>query len=103
MFAVIKTGGKQYKVHEGDTLRVEKLPYEANTKQTLTEVLCYADDKKIVIEMDKLKNASVEYTVLGPCKGEKIIVFKKKRRKNHRKKIGHRQHFTMIQINKFNF
>ncbi|MGH1455370.1 MAG: 50S ribosomal protein L21 [Alphaproteobacteria bacterium] len=98
MFAVIKTGGKQYKVQKDDKLLVEKLEGNEGDKVTLDEVLMIADGKTSKIGEPMVKGASVEATVVTQTRGPKITVFKKKRRQNYRRKKGHRQDLTMIQI-----
>ncbi len=98
MFAVIKTGGKQYKVQKDDKLLVEKLEGEEGAKVTLDEVLMLADGKKSTVGEPLVKGATVEATVVAQTRGPKITVFKKKRRQNYRRKKGHRQDLTMIQI-----
>ncbi len=98
MFAVIKTGGKQYKVQKDDKLLVEKLEGNEGDKVTLDEVLMVADGKTSKIGEPVIKGAKVEATVVAQTRGPKITVFKKKRRQNYRRKKGHRQDLTMIQI-----
>jgi large subunit ribosomal protein L21 len=94
MFAVIKTGGKQYKVAPNDVIRVEKLPGQAGDTVTLDQVLM-VDDK---IGAPTVAGASVTATLLEQTRGEKIIIFKKKRRQNYRRKKGHRQELTVLRI-----
>lgn len=98
MFAVIKTGGKQYKVQKDDKLLVEKLEGNEGDKVTLDEILMVADGKTSKIGEPVVKGAKVEATVVAQTRGPKITVFKKKRRQNYRRKKGHRQDLTMIQI-----
>lgn len=98
MFAVIKTGGKQYKVQKDDKLLVEKLEGKEGDKVTLDEVLMIADGKKSTLGEPLIKGAKVEAKVVTQTRGPKITVFKKKRRQNYRRKKGHRQDLTMIQI-----
>ncbi len=98
MFAVIKTGGKQYKVSKDDKLLVEKLEGNEGDKLTLDNVLMIADGKKATVGEPLIKGAKVEATVVAQTRGPKITVFKKKRRQNYRRKKGHRQDLTMIQI-----
>lgn len=98
MFAVVKTGGKQYKVQKDDKLLVEKLDGNEGDKITLDEVLMVADGKTSKIGEPVVKGATVEATVVAQTRGPKITVFKKKRRQNYRRKKGHRQDLTMIQI-----
>ncbi|MFA5966903.1 MAG: 50S ribosomal protein L21 [Patescibacteria group bacterium] len=100
MKAVIKTGGKQYLVSEGDVLVIEKLPEEAGAKITLSDVLLVSDDegKDVKLGTPVLEGAKVEAEVVEQVKADKIRVFKMKRRKNYRKTIGHRQKLTQIKI-----
>ena len=98
MFAVIKTGGKQYKVQKDDKLLVEKLEGSEGDKVKLDEVLMVADGKKSTVGEPLIKGAVVEAKVVAQTRGPKITVFKKKRRQNYRRKKGHRQDLTMIQI-----
>lgn len=98
MYAVIETGGKQYRVQEGDVLSVEKLPVAAGDKVTLEKVLVYSDGKTVKVGSPYVDNAKVETTVLENGKGEKVIIFKYKSKKDYRKKQGHRQPYTMLQI-----
>ena len=97
MYAVIRTGGKQYRVTEGQTLRVEKLTGKAGDKITFSDVLLVGGDSP-KIGQPFVKGASVAAEIAGEGKGKKIIVFKFKRRKNYRRKTGHRQPFTELKI-----
>jgi large subunit ribosomal protein L21 len=98
-FAVIKTGGKQYIVKEGQVLTVEKLVHEGD-KVTFDEVLLVADEKKAAIGQPLVKGAKVTATVLEEGKGEKKIVFRYKAKTRYHKKKGHRQLFTKVKITK---
>lgn len=98
MYAVIATGGKQYKVSEGDVIRVEKLGAEANSKFTFDQVL-YVDGK---VGNPTVEGASVEATVVGDGKAKKVIVYKYKRKTGYHKKNGHRQQYTEVKIDKIN-
>ena len=100
MYAVIKTGGKQYLVREGDVLRVEKLNAEEGASITFDEVLALGLDDGLKVGNPVVEGAKVEATVLKHGKGKKIIVFKYKPKKGYRKKQGHRQPYTQIQISK---
>ncbi|MDC0127174.1 50S ribosomal protein L21 [Methylophilaceae bacterium] len=100
MYAVIKTGGKQFKVAEGDTLKVEKLAAEVGKAFNLNSVLTLVDDDKVTIGTPIVKGASVGATVISHGKGDKIKIFKMNRRKGYRKSQGHRQTFTEIKIEK---
>lgn len=97
MYAVIKTGGKQYRVSEGQKLRVEKLPGSAGDKITFGEVLLVSGDSP-KIGQPLVKGASVAAEITAQARGEKLIVFKFKRRKNYRRKNGHRQLYTELKI-----
>ncbi len=96
MFAVIRTGGKQYKISKNDTLRVEKLEGEAGDSVTL-DIIMMGDDKGAKIG-SALKGASVTAEIVDQIKGEKVIIFKKRRRHNYRRKNGHRQRHTVLKI-----
>ncbi|NLJ85488.1 MAG: 50S ribosomal protein L21 [Firmicutes bacterium] len=101
MYAIVQTGGKQYKVREGDTIRVEKLPAEEGAEVTLDEVLMVVGDET-KIGKPLITGASVTARVQRNAKARKIIVFKYKAKKNYRKKTGHRQPFTELVIEKIN-
>jgi large subunit ribosomal protein L21 len=98
MYAVINTGGKQYKVQEGDILRVEKLEGEIGAPVTFDRVLMFSDGDNINVGTPALENVSVSGQIVEQGKARKIIVFKYKRRKRFRKKQGHRQPFTAVKI-----
>jgi large subunit ribosomal protein L21 len=98
MFAVIKTGGKQYVVKEGDVLQVEKLGLEAGRRILLDRVLLIEDGDKTLIGTPVLENAVVRAEIVKNLKGDKVLVFKKKRRKQFRRTRGHRQPLTEIRI-----
>ncbi len=98
MFAVIKSGGKQYIVQQGDVLDVEKLDVEQGQKVVFDQVLLIDDDGKSQIGTPLLENVRVSAEVLENFKDKKVIVFKKKRRKQYKKKIGHRQQLTRVKI-----
>ena len=98
MFAVIKTGGKQYKVAKDDVIIIEKLDAEAGKKVAFDEILMTGKDGDVKIGDSIGKSAKVEGEVLEQRKGEKIIVFKKKRRQTYRRKRGHRQNETVVKI-----
>ena len=100
MYAIIATGGKQYKVSEGDVIRVEKLDVEVGASVTFDQVLAVSD-KELKVAGD-VANATVTGTVTGQGKGRKIIVYKYKRKTGYHKKIGHRQAYTQVKIDKIN-
>ncbi len=100
-FAVIKTGGKQYKVKSGEILKIEKLPgSKSDTKIEFKEILAYGDDKTIEIGFPIVEGAKVEANLIKNNKNRTILIFKKRRRHNSRRKNGHRQEYSMIRINK---
>jgi large subunit ribosomal protein L21 len=99
VYAIIQTGGKQYRVAPGDVLRVERLPGERGDAVQLDQVLLVTDDGgEIRVGTPLVENASVKGEIVRQGKAKKILVFKKKRRKNYRRKQGHRQLFTAVQI-----
>ena len=100
MYAIIATGGKQYKVSEGDTIKVEKLSAEAGDTVEFDEVLAIGGDKLLV--GDDVKSASVSATVVDNGKGKKVIVYRYKRKSGYHKKNGHRQAYTQVKIDKIN-
>ena len=100
-FAVIKTGGKQYKVKAGEIIKVEKLlDSKAESKVEFKEVLAYGDDKAIELGEPTISGAKVEADLIKNSKNRTVLVFKKRRRKNSRRKNGHRQQYSLIRINK---
>lgn len=98
MYAVIKTGGKQYKVAAGDKLKVEKLVGDVGSKVVIDKVLLIADGEKTTIGAPLVAGAKVNATVVSHGRGDKVMIFKFRRRKHYRKTQGHRQSFTEIQI-----
>ena len=100
-YAVIQTGGKQYKVKSGQILKIEKLPgTKADAKIEFNEILAYGDNKLIEIGEPIVQGAKVEANVLKNSKNRTILIFKKRRRQNSRRKNGHRQEYSMIRVNK---
>ena len=100
-YAIIQTGGKQYKVKSGEILKIEKLSdSKPETKIEFNEILAYGDDKIIEIGSPKIKGAKVEAELIKNGKNKTILIFKKRRRHNSRRKNGHRQEYSMIRINK---
>ena len=100
-FAVIQTGGKQYKVRSGEILKIEKLPNsKSDTKIEFREILAYGDEKVIEIGSPIVEGAKVEANLIKSSKNRTILIFKKRRRQNSRRKNGHRQQYSMIKINK---
>tara|TARA_Y100001001_G_scaffold164686_1_gene198062 strand:+ start:856 stop:1170 length:315 start_codon:yes stop_codon:yes gene_type:complete len=98
MFAIVKTGGKQYKVAKDDVIRVEKLEGKDGSTITFDEVLLIGDDKNTTLGTPLIAGASVKGKVVEQTRDDKVIVFKKKRRQNYRRKLGHKQHKTLVQI-----
>ncbi|MBI5153550.1 MAG: 50S ribosomal protein L21 [Parcubacteria group bacterium] len=103
MLAIIKTGGKQYLVEEGDTIQVEKLPVEVGGLYTFSEVLMVQKDTDPVLGHPLLEGASVEAKVVEQGRDDKKIVFRYHNKTRYRKKKGHRQHFSEVQITKISF
>ena len=100
-FAVIQSGGKQYKVRSGEILKIEKLPdSKENSKIEFKEILAYGDNKVIEIGAPIIQGAKVEADLLKNSKNRTVLIFKKRRRQNSRRKNGHRQQYSMIRINK---
>ena len=100
-YAVIQTGGKQYKVRSGEILKIEKLPNsKPDTKIEFKEILAYGDEKIIEIGAPTIQGAKVEANLIKNSKNRTILIFKKRRRQNSRRKNGHRQEYSMIKINK---
>ena len=100
-FAVIQSGGKQYKVRSGEILKIEKLPdSKENSKIEFKEILAYGDDKVIEIGAPIVQGAKVEADLIKNSKNRTVLIFKKRRRQNSRRKNGHRQEYSMIRINK---
>ncbi|MCT6879086.1 MAG: 50S ribosomal protein L21 [Commensalibacter sp.] len=102
MFAVIRTGGKQYRVTPNMVLKVEKLDAEAGSTVTLSEVLAIGDEGKSTIGSPLVEGASVKATVIAQDRLKKVIIFKKRRRQNSRRKNGHRQPVTVLRITDIN-
>lgn len=98
MYAVIKTGGKQYRVSSGEKVKVEQLAAEVGSQITIDTVLMVADGEKVSIGKPLLEGAKVEVTVVNHGRSDKVRVFKLRRRKHSKKQQGHRQNFTEIQI-----
>ena len=100
MYAIIETGGKQYKVSEGEEIKVEKLDAEVGSEVTFDNVVAVSDGSLKVA--DDIKGASVKATVLDQGRGRKVIVYKYKRKSGYHKKNGHRQAYTQVKIDKIN-
>ena len=100
-YAVIQTGGKQYKVKSGEILKIEKLPNsKSDTKVEFKEILAYGDDKVIEVGAPTVQGAKVEANLIKNSKNRTVLIFKKRRRQNSRRKNGHRQQYSMIRISK---
>jgi len=100
-FAVIQTGGKQYRVKSGEILKIEKLPdSKPDTKIEFKEILAYGDNKIIEVGTPIVQGAKVEANLIKNSKNRTVLIFKKRRRQNSRRKNGHRQKYSMIKINK---
>tara|TARA_B100001248_G_scaffold216863_1_gene171877 strand:+ start:106 stop:504 length:399 start_codon:yes stop_codon:yes gene_type:complete len=100
-YAVIQTGGKQYKVKSGEILKIEKLPdSKSDNKIEFKDILAYGDDKIIEIGMPMVQGSKVEANLIKNSKNRTVLIFKKRRRQNSRRKNGHRQEYSLIRINK---
>ena len=100
-YAVIQTGGKQYKVRSGEILKIERLPTtKSDAKVEFKEILAYGDDKIIEVGAPTVQGAKVEANLIKNSKNRTVLIFKKRRRQNSRRKNGHRQEYSMIRINK---
>ena len=100
-FAIIQTGGKQYKVKSGEILKIERLSYsKPDTKIEFKEILAYGDDKIIEVGTPIVQGAKVEANLIKNSKNRTVLIFKKRRRQNSRRKNGHRQEYSKIRINK---
>jgi large subunit ribosomal protein L21 len=100
MFAVIKTGGKQYRVEENNVIKIEKLETTEGEKIIFDHVLMIGDTSKATVGSPLIAGATVEAEVVKQMRDRKVIIFKKKRRHNYRRKQGHRQHLTVVRITK---
>ena len=102
MYAVVKTGGKQYRVTKDDTILVEKLDADEGQTVTLSDVMLLGEGDKVTVGTPVVADASVEAQVVSQTRGPKIIIFRRKRRKNHRRTQGHRQDLTLLKITDIN-
>ncbi len=102
MYAIIKTGGKQYRVAPDDTIEIERLPGNAGDTVELTEVLMIAGDGDIEVGTPLVEGASVSAELVAQTRGDKIIIFKKRRRKHYRRRQGHRQDLTLLKVTAIN-
>ncbi len=101
MYAIIKTGGKQYKVAEGDEIYVEKLEGEAGDKVRFDQVLAISNDEGLNVGSPLLEDTAIEAEILKQGKGKKLVIFKYKAKKGYRRKSGHRQPYTKVKITEF--
>ena len=99
MYALVKTGGKQYRVSKDDTILVERIAAEEGAEVILNDIVLIGDGDKLTIGTPKVDGAAVSATVVRQTRGPKIIIFRRKRRKNHRRTQGHRQDLTLLKIN----
>ena len=100
-YAVIQTGGKQYKVKSGEIIKIEKLPdSKPDTKIEFKEILAYGDNKIVEVGTPTIQGAKVEANLIKNSRNRTVLIFKKRRRQNSRRKNGHRQEYSMIRINK---
>ena len=99
---VIKTGGKKYKVSEGDKIKIEKLPQKDGSAVSFSEVLLYSDEKGVTIGAPVIKDVRVAGKILEQGKADKVIIYKHKKRKRYTKKKGHRQQYTQVEITSIN-
>lgn len=102
MYAVIKTGGKQYKVAPGEKLKIEQMPADVGQEITLDQVLAVSDGDTIRLGLPLIAGASVSVTVLSQGRNDKVTIFKMRRRKHYQKHQGHRQNFTEVRIDAIN-
>jgi len=102
MYAIVSSGGKQYKAKEGEILRLEKLPGDVGAPVSFEEVLMFSDGENINVGKPNLENVAVNGKIVAQGKNKKIVVFKYKRRKRYRKKQGHRQQYTAVKIESIN-
>ena len=98
MYAVVTTGGKQYRVQKGDTLKIEKIPGEVGSQIDFDQILMFSDGDRVEIGQPMVQNAVVHGQIVEQGKYKKILVFKYKKRKRYRRKQGHRQQFTAVRI-----
>ena len=99
MYALVRTGGKQYRVAKDDTILVERIAADEGAEVILDDVVMLGDGDKITIGTPRVEGAAVSATVVSQTRGPKIIIFRRKRRKNHRRTQGHRQDLTLLKIN----
>ena len=98
MYAIIRSGGRQYRAEVGKSIDVERLPYEVNDSFEVTDVLLVGDDDNTVIGKPLVDGVTVKVTVTDQFRGKKVIVYKYRQRTNYRRKYGHRQHYTRLRV-----
>ena len=98
MYALVKTGGKQYRVSKDDTILVERIAGEEGSQVILDDIVMLGDGDKVTIGTPRVEGAAVSATLVSQTRGPKIIIFRRKRRKNHRRTMGHRQDLTLLKI-----
>jgi large subunit ribosomal protein L21 len=98
VYAIIRTGGRQYRAEVGKTIDVERLPYEVDDTITIDDVLLIGDGDNTVIGQPQVEGASVKATVVDQYRGKKVIVYKYRQRTNYRRKRGHRQYYTRLRV-----
>lgn len=98
MYAIFRSGGRQYRAEIGKTIDVERLPYDVNDSFEVTDVLLVGDDDNTVIGTPLVEGATVKFTVVDQFRGKKVIVYKYRQRTNYRRKYGHRQHYTRLRV-----
>ena len=98
MYAIVNSGGKQYKVEQGETFRIEKIPGDVGTTVSFDKVLMFSDGETVKVGNPLVENATVLASIVEQDKAKKVLVFKFKRRKGYRRKNGHRQSYTAIKI-----
>ena len=98
MYAVVKTGGKQYRVSAGEKLKIEQIPAEVGSEIVLDQVLLVADGEAVTLGTPLVAGAQVKAKIVSHGRGEKVLIFKMRRRKHYRKSQGHRQNYTEIEI-----
>ena len=99
MYALVRTGGKQYRVSKDDTILVERIAADEGTEVILDDIVMLGDGDRVTIGTPRVEGAAVSATVMRQTRGPKIIIFRRKRRKNHRRTQGHRQDLTLLKIN----
>jgi large subunit ribosomal protein L21 len=102
MYAVVKTGGKEYRVSKGDIIRVEKVEGKVGDQVTLRDILVVSQEGQVQLGIPQLTNAAVVGEIVDQTRGKKVLTYKMKRRKNYRRMKGHRQNYTYLKVNDIN-